>query len=225
MEIEIIYQDENILVANKPAGLAVHKNSFMPHDAPYLTKFLGDQTGKWVNNVHRLDSMTSGVIVLAFNSKDAAKLSGQFASRKVSKTYEAIVRGIPGEGIFDQPVKVKNKSKLFAAETAFQTIKSTHLDVEYRSYKEFDLSHVKAMPKTGRWHQLRQHFAHSRFDIIGDQKHGDRMLNSKLAEMTGAEGLMLHASKIIFTHPETGEDVTFEAQLPERMKLMIDKLF
>ena len=69
MEIPILFQDEHLIVVNKPINLAVHKNDFMQHDAPYLTKEIGDLIGKWILNVHRLDSKTSGVIVLAFSRK------------------------------------------------------------------------------------------------------------------------------------------------------------
>ena len=70
-EIPIFFQDEHIIVVDKAAELPVHKNDFMPHDAPYLTKLVGDLTGPWIFNVHRLDSKTSGLIVLTFSSEAA----------------------------------------------------------------------------------------------------------------------------------------------------------
>jgi tRNA pseudouridine65 synthase len=110
-EIPILFQDEQLIVVNKPINLPVHKNDFMPHDAPYLTKLIGDITGKWIYNVHRLDSKTSGVMVLAFSSEVAHNLTLQFERKEVNKTYCAIVQGNPGEGTFSEKVLVKKKSK------------------------------------------------------------------------------------------------------------------
>jgi tRNA pseudouridine65 synthase len=99
-DIPVLYQDEQIILVDKPEGLAVHKNDFMPHDAPCLTKLLGDITGKWIHNVHRLDAKTSGVMVLAFSSEIARELSLQFERKEVAKKYVAVVQGNPGIGTF-----------------------------------------------------------------------------------------------------------------------------
>ena len=109
MEIPILYQDDHIIVVNKPIELPVHKNDFMANDAPYLTKLIGDITAKWILNVHRLDSKTSGVIVLTFSSEMAKELTLQFERREVGKTYFALVQGNPGEGTFNEKVLVKKK--------------------------------------------------------------------------------------------------------------------
>ncbi|MCD6355263.1 MAG: hypothetical protein J7L95_06920 [Prolixibacteraceae bacterium] len=95
-EIPILFRDDHIIVVEKPVDLPVHKNDFMPHDAPYLTKLIGELTGKWIYNVHRLDSKTSGVIVLAFSSEVAHELTLQFERKEVAKTYFALVEGTPG---------------------------------------------------------------------------------------------------------------------------------
>ena len=107
MEIPVLYQDEHLIVVNKPIDLPVHKNDFMPNDAPYLTKEIGELTSKWIYNVHRLDSKTSGLMVLAFSPEMAKELTLQFERKEVKKTYYALVQGNPGEGTFDQKVFVK----------------------------------------------------------------------------------------------------------------------
>ncbi len=110
-EIAVLYMDEFLIVVDKPAGLAVHKNDFMPHDAPYLTKLVGEITGHRIFNVHRLDARTSGVIILAFTSEMAHQLTVQFENKEVSKKYVAVVQGNPGEGIFNNEVRVKKGAK------------------------------------------------------------------------------------------------------------------
>ena len=150
----------------------------MPNDAPYLTKLTGDETGKWIYNVHRLDSKTSGVMVLAFSSEVASVLTKQFEQKEVKKTYYAIVQGNPGEGTFDSKVLVKKKSKFKKpAVTHYKTLRTVQTKLASKDKTNIELSLVEIKPETGRWHQLRQHFAKNRFDIIGDTHHGDFSLN------------------------------------------------
>lgn len=215
-EIPVVYQDEHIIVVNKPVDLPVHKNDFMPHDAPYLTKLLGEMTNKWVYNVHRLDSKTSGLILLAFSSEIAKVLTQLFEKREVRKTYSAVVQGIPGEGTFNRKVVVKKKSKFKKdAITNFSTLKSVNTQLEHKNSENLLLSLVEIEPVTGRWHQIRQHFAQHHFDILGDSHHGDFALNKKINSLTGISRLYLHASKISFMHPVTRQQLEFETQLPE----------
>jgi tRNA pseudouridine65 synthase len=216
MEIPIIYQDEHLLVVDKPVDLPVHKNDFMPHDAAYLTKLLGDQTGKWIFNVHRLDSKTSGLMVLALSTEIAHELALQFERKEVEKEYVAIVLGeVPEEGTFDQKVLVKKKTKFKKdAITRFRREKTVQTDISYKEHTNISLSLVKITPETGRWHQIRQHFAKNRHDIVGDSHHGDFTLNKLINAQWGFNRLMLHASKLIFKHPVSGETLGFETILP-----------
>lgn len=222
-ELPVIFQDEHIIVVNKPVDLPVHKNDFMPHDAPYLTKLVGDMTGKWILNVHRLDSKTSGVIVLAFSKEVAHELVLQFERREISKTYNAIVQGDPGEGTFDRKVLVKKKGKFKKpAITHYQTIKTVNTSISYKEKQDVKLSLVEIQPITGRWHQLRQHFAQHHHDILGDTHHGDFTLNKIVSEETGIKRLYLHASKLGFTHPVTKEKLEFKADIPEPFNFVMN---
>ena len=222
-EIPILYQDEHIIVVNKPINLPIHKNDFMPHDAPYLTKLIGDITGKWIYNVHRLDSKTSGVIVLVFSSEMAKNLTLQFERKEVNKTYFALVQENPGEGIFNEKVLVKKKTKFKKpAVTNYKTLKTVETKISYKEKKNVSLSLVEIHPETGRWHQLRQHFAKNRFDILGDTHHGDFTLNKIIAEMIGVKRLFLHAAKLEFAHPETKERMSFEAPIPEEFNTVLN---
>ncbi|MCK3685300.1 pseudouridine synthase [Maribellus sp. YY47] len=216
MEIPVIFQDEHLIVVNKPVDLPVHKNDFMPHDAAYLTKLIGDMTGKWVYNVHRLDSKTSGVIVLALSKEVAHELAQMFERKEVQKTYYAVVQGEPGEGSFDRKVLVKKKSKFKKpALTHFKTLQTIQTNLFYAEKLDIKLSLVEINPETGRWHQLRQHFAQHHFDMLGDSHHGDFTLNKMVTEKTGVKRLFLHAGKLAFVHPVTKEPLLFEAEIPD----------
>jgi len=222
-DIPILFQDEHVLVVNKPVNLPVHKNDFMPHDAPYLTKLAGELTGKWIYNVHRLDSKTSGVIVLAFSSEAARELTLLFERKEVQKTYFAIVQGNPGEGSFNEKVLVKKKSKFKKpALTNFKTLDTIQTDISYKEKENVLLSRVEIKPETGRWHQIRQHFAKNHFDILGDSHHGDFTLNKIITEKTGVKRLFLHAQTLEFEHPFTKQQLSFSADLPVEFQTVFD---
>lgn len=222
-EIPIIYHDEQIIVVNKPVDLPVHKNDFMPHDAEYLTKVVGDLTGKWIYNVHRLDSKTSGVIVLALEKEIAHQLALKFERKEVKKTYYAIVQGDPESGVFDKKVLVKKKTKFKkTALTNYKTVKSIPTKISYKVKENVVLSLVEIFPETGRWHQIRQHFAQHRFDILGDSHHGDFTLNKIVTQLTGIRRLFLHAGKLEFEHPASGKPMSFEAQLPNEFETIMN---
>lgn len=213
---QVLYSDDYLFVVDKPAGLPVHKNDFMPHDAPYLTKLMGDRFGKWIYNVHRLDSKTSGVMVLAFSSETARELTLQFERKEVDKKYIAVVQGVPGSGSFTDKVVVKKKSKFKKpAVTRFTTLKSKETGISYKDKTDIIISMAEVVPETGRWHQIRQHFAKNRFDIVGDSHHGDFTLNKIITEKTGIYRLMLHASELEFYHPVLEKRIRFNAPLPE----------
>lgn len=220
--IPIIFQDDHLIVVNKPVNLPVHKNDFMAHDAPYLTKLLGDESGKWIYNVHRLDSKTSGVMVLALSKEIAHELTLQFERKDVAKKYVAIVEGNPGQGSFDRKVLVKKKSKFKKpALTHFTTIKTVETGISFQEKENICLSLVEITPATGRWHQIRQHFAQNHNDIIGDTHHGDFTLNKILTEKTGIKRLLLHAFQLDFFHPVNKEKLSFQAPIPEEFSALI----
>lgn len=225
VEIPVIYSDDQLIVVDKPAGLAVHKNDFMQHDAPYLTKFVGDMTGRWVYNVHRLDAKTSGVMVLAFSSESARELTLQFERREVEKIYYALVLGEPGEGTFRDKVTVRKKSRIKKpAITHFRTLRTIPTSIVHKQHDPVIISLMEIRPETGRWHQIRQHFARNRFDIIGDSHHGDFSFNKLVIEKTGIRRLMLHAGMLKFTHPVTHARQNFTSTVPNDFNLVSDSL-
>ncbi len=221
----IIYQDTDIVIINKPAGLPVHYNDFMPKDADWLTKLTGKLIDHPVFNVHRLDAKTSGVIVLALSREIAGLLTQQFSEQLVDKTYTALTKGNPGKGTFENPVLVKKKSKKRkAAITHYKTLESINTGLETKEGNPLVISRVELIPETGRWHQLRQHLAYNRTDIIGDSHHGDFTLNRTLTEITSINRLMLHASEIRFQHPQKQTPLHFKTSLPEDFDLLMRKM-
>ena len=205
--VPIIYQDNDIIVINKPAGVLTHAKGGIDNESTvaslfsHLTSF--DDQNSRPGIVHRLDRDTSGVMVIAKNKSVADILQKQFASRTVNKTYYAVVEGVPkiSEAIISLPIgrnpkrpssfKVSSNGK--EAETHYQII--TESD---------SIALVKLMPKTGRTHQLRVHLAHIGNPIVGDRIYGK-----------AGGRLMLHAYKLSFALPSTGELTTFTAELPK----------
>lgn len=211
----ILFQDDHLIAIDKPAGLPVHQNDFMPKDAPYLLKYAGDLTGKSVYNIHRLDAQTSGVILLAFDRKTVEQVARQFRDHSIEKTYLAIVLGFPGEeGVFDFPVKDKNRRKSFEALTRYKTLKTGLLDVPFRDSEKILVSLVEVKPETGRWHQIRQHFGLKRHYILGDNQHGNRQLNRSFKSYFGWMQLLLHAYRLEFISPDTGRSIEIVAPSP-----------
>jgi len=222
--INILYEDDSILVVDKPEGLPVHKNDFMPRDAAYLTKMAGKLKDRSVFNVHRLDAKTSGVIILALSQEAAKLMAQQFQQKAVRKKYTAIVKGNPGEGVFDEKVLVKKKSNFKKpAVTHFKTIKTVQTQL-FSKGDPVSISLVEVTPETGRWHQIRQHFARNRYDIIGDTHHGDFDLNREITRQTGIKRLMLHASGIGFNHPFENKTLNIESPLPESFNNLMSTL-
>jgi tRNA pseudouridine65 synthase len=176
-----------------------------------------------VLNVHRLDSKTSGVIVLAFTKEAAHDLTLQFERKEVMKIYHAIVQGNPQEGRFDRKILVKKKTKFKkSAITNYRTIDTVQTDISYKEKENIQFSLVEILTETGRWHQIRQHFAQHRFDILGDTHHGDFTLNKIISEMVGIKRLFLHASKLEFTHPVSKEKLSFNADMPTEFYAVIN---
>lgn len=224
-DVAVLYEDEYFIVVDKPVGLPVHKNEHMPRDANYLTKTVGQQKGKSIYNVHRLDAKTSGVIILACTSEAAGILTRQFEQKQVSKKYLAITKGNPGEGTFNDEVMVKKKTKIKKpARTSFTTIFTIDTNLVSKNEEQVDLSLVEIQPQTGRWHQIRQHFARNRFDIIGDTHHGDFTLNKIITGETGIKRLMLHALELVFWHPYEERQVTVRSEKPGDFARLLEQL-
>ncbi|MGL4805816.1 MAG: pseudouridine synthase [Bacteroidales bacterium] len=212
--LEILYQDAYLIAVNKPVGLLVHRTKIAEEEEEFLLQKLRDQTGKFLYPVHRLDRPTSGVVVFAFNADTAAKLAKLFVSHDIKKEYIALVRGwFPDEVNLDYPVK-NEKGNSREASTHFELIGRFELPIPTDRYPTTRFSIVKCLPKTGRWHQLRQHLAHLRHYIINDRVHGDGKCNRIFTEKVGVREMFLHARLLAFAHPDTNQSLEILAEKP-----------
>ncbi len=221
--MNILHLDEHILILDKPAGLPVLPDGW-DKDAPYLVKMLeaeygnpstGSGQGIWI--VHRLDKVTSGVIVFARTAEAHRSLNIQFEKHEVKKIYHALAEGSPrwDEHTARHPLRVNVGHKhRTVVDNRDGKPSATHFRVLER-YDGFCL--LEAIPETGRTHQVRVHAAELGHPLLADSVYGSR------AER-GLARPALHARSLTFTHPASGESVTFSADYPEDFASVIRNL-
>lgn len=205
----ILHRDEQLVVVDKPSGLAVHRSERVRDDQVSMT-LVRDAIGARVYPVHRLDRGTSGVLVYALDPATAASMQAQFQATSVEKRYLAFTRGVPPEGRLDHPVPIARKSKeRVSAATTFRVLHVADPDETGRRW-----AWVEARPHTGRLHQIRRHLKHLSCHIVGDVHYGKGDVNRMFRERFGLCRLALHAESIAFLHPVSGARVEFRAELP-----------
>jgi 23S rRNA pseudouridine1911/1915/1917 synthase len=228
-EPEIIFENEDFLAVNKPAGLMVHaarlsskrRSALVREAEPTLVDWLllrypeiknvGDDPVLRPGIVHRLDKATSGVMLVARNQQSFERLKKIFQEHRMRKTYFAVVQGVPAKerGIIDVPIGIKTgslKRSIHSSKMAKEAI------TEYSLVKDLgDSALLKMNPKTGRTHQIRVHLASIGHPIIGDSLYGNKA--SRAASMPGGR-LMLHAAALAF-EDSVGNRFEFEASLPD----------
>jgi 23S rRNA pseudouridine1911/1915/1917 synthase len=211
MPLSIIYQDEDVLVLNKPAGLAVHPAPGHPSHTlvnAILSHFpqLADMSSSLRPGiVHRLDKDTSGVMLVAKNSAAQAKLAEQFKARSVTKAYLVLVKGrlTPENGIIEAPIgRDPRNRKLMAVVTSGREARTEYRVVKYLD----DYTLLEVMPETGRTHQIRVHLSAIGYPVVGDKIYG--------VKSPSLSRQFVHAYRLGFKLPSTGEYVEFEAELP-----------
>lgn len=209
--LEIVYQDDYLIAINKPHGLLVHRSSIANDAKEFALQMLRDQIDRYVSPVHRLDRKTGGLLLFAFDKETEIAMHQQFQNGEVQKKYLAVLRGhSPDQLDIDYPL-VKENGAIQEAFTAFVTLKRAELDVPLGKHPTSRYSLVEATPTTGRMHQLRKHFAHIFYPIIGDRKHGCNKQNKLFKEQWGMITMLLHASELSFTHPVTKEKLHLTA--------------
>jgi RluA family pseudouridine synthase len=212
--MDILYKDEHIIVINKPAGLPVLPDGW-EKNAPYLVKMLEEEFGK-VFIIHRLDKVTSGVIIFARTADAHRTLNIQLEKHEAEKVYHAIVEGEPrwNEKTTKFPLRtnVGHKHRTMVddkngkpSETRFRILKRYQAQLEY-DRRESAL--VEAKPMTGRTHQIRVHAY-----ALGHPLLGDILYGASETELIARPAL--HAHSITFTHPATNERLTFTAERPQ----------
>ena len=217
--LPILYQDDAIVVVNKPSGLLVHRSPIDRHETRFAVQLLRNQLGRHVFPVHRLDKGTSGALAFALDRATATALAELFASKQVRKTYVAVVRGWPqAAGVIDHPLDTVQDAYAPTAESApkpcrtvYRRLATVELPVRVDRYPTSRYALVELEPETGRRHQLRRHLAHVSHPIIGDSTYGKGRHNRLFAERYGVHRLLLACVGLEFTHPATGATVRVQA--------------
>ena len=222
--IDIIYEDKDIIVVNKPKGMVVHPANGNP-DGTLVNAILakckdslsgiGGEIRPGI--VHRLDKDTSGLLIIAKNDQAHINMSKQIQDRKVIKKYIALVKGVIGENTatIDMPIarSTKDRKKMAVDPNGKEAI--THYKVLQR-YDKYTLLEIKI--DTGRTHQIRVHMAYIGHPVVGDMQYS----NGK--NEFGIEGQMLHSKYLEFDHPITGKRLKLEAPLPEYFEQVLKEL-
>lgn len=210
--LEIVYQDDHIIAINKPHGLLVHRSSIANDAKEFALQLLRDQVGRHVSPVHRLDRKTGGLLLFAFEKDVEIALHQQFQNTLVKKKYLAVLRGhSPDQQDIDYPL-AKENGTIQEAFTSFVTLERAELAVPFGKHETSRYSLVEATPTTGRMHQLRRHFAHIFYPIIGDRKHGCNKQNKFFKENWDMTTMLLHASELEFSHPVSGDLIKLNAE-------------
>ena len=222
--IEIIYEDSDILVVNKPKGMVVHPANGNP-DGTLVNVIMaickdslsgiGGEIRPGI--VHRIDKDTSGLLIVAKNDNAHVKMSEQIKNHEVKKTYIALVRGVfkENEATIDMPIgrSTSDRKKMAVNKNGKNAI--THIKV----LKRFDkYTLLKVNIETGRTHQIRVHLSHIGYPIVGDYTYSNGKNEFDVI------GQCLHAQKLEFKHPITQKDMCLEAELPQYFKDILDKL-
>ena len=225
MQLDIVYEDEDLLVINKPKGLVVHPAAGHQDDTLVngLLYAMGDDLSG-INGqlrpgiVHRIDKDTSGLLAVAKNDLAHTMLASQLKDHSMARTYEAIVCGSFREdsGTVDAPIgrHPSDRKKMCVTErNSKQAVTHWEVVARYRGY-----THIRCKLETGRTHQIRVHMAHIGHPILGDLVYG-----RKKPEL-GQDSQCLHAGALCFTHPRDGRPVMVFAELPQYFKDVIAKL-
>lgn len=228
MENWILYQDEDLLVIDKPEGFHVHRPEDRRLRIPkerILIYQLRDRFGESLSPVHRLDAATSGCLIWAKNRPSASALCAQFSqSRLVQKNYLALVRGwIPQDLHIDIPLQSDSSDALLEAVTDVRVVQ--HFEAPFqigkRAYSSSRFTLIEVSPRTGRYRQIRRHLKRLNHPIIGDFDCGDPFYNRFFRDELSLHGLFLRAYEIEFDHPRSGQRLRIKAPMAgkwERLK-------
>ena len=213
--LPVLYADEVLALVDKPAGLMVHDSALARGETDFAADRLREQFGRPILLVHRLDRATSGCLLLAFDRNAASALGKTLMARDVEKDYLAICRGWPAEARFsvDHPLDGgPGKPLKKPAVTEFERLASCELEIPSAGFPTSRYALLRARPRTGRFRQIRRHLKHVSHHLIGDTSHGDGRHN-RAFRMLGIQRMLLHAQRLAFTHPLSGDRVDVTAPL------------
>jgi len=226
--LDIVYEDEALLVINKPAGLVVHPavgnwkgtllNALL-HHVPALAQI------PRAGIVHRLDKGTTGLLVVAKTLEAQTSLVEQLQARSFTREYDAVVNGVlTGGGKVDAPIgrHPVDRKRMAVVRNGKPAVTHYRVAERFRAH-----THIKVQLETGRTHQIRVHMAHQRFPLIGDPVYGGRLrLPPESGEvliqmLRGFSRQALHASRLGLVHPQTGEYMEWQAAIPEDIEQLL----
>lgn len=223
LEQRILYEDERLLVIDKPAGMAVHGGSGLSFGVIEALR-AARPDAHFLELVHRLDRETSGCLLIAKKRSELRSLHDLLRQGKVDKRYLALVRGrwALGEHLIDAPLL---KNQLRSGERLVTVdAEGKAADSRFRPLDIFaEASLVEVDLGTGRTHQIRVHGAHVGHPLAGDEKYGDEGFNRRMREL-GLRRLFLHAHSIGFSDPATGREVHVSTPLPDDLRTVLDRL-
>ncbi|MFM2481122.1 23S rRNA pseudouridine(955/2504/2580) synthase RluC [Celerinatantimonas sp. YJH-8] len=224
LEQNILFEDDVLLILNKPSGLAVHGGSGLSFGAIEGLRALRPEA-RFLELIHRLDRDTSGVLLIAKKRSCLRELHRQLREKDVQKDYLALVHGLwPKKlNVVDAPLAknlLSSGERLVKVDAVEGKPSVTRFKLE-RGLGNMSL--IKASPVTGRTHQIRVHCQHSGYSIAGDTKYSSHEQQHE-AQQKGIERLFLHAWQIHFTHPKTGEKMTIQAPLAPELQAVVDQL-
>jgi 23S rRNA pseudouridine1911/1915/1917 synthase len=224
--LDIRYEDGDVVVVNKPAGMVVHPslgheggtlvNALLAH-CPDLVGVGGERRP---GIVHRLDKDTSGLIIAAKNDRALWKLQAQFQERTVQKVYLALVHGrlSPPEALIDAPIgrDPRSRQRMAVVTDLAEGADARPSQTRFRALRYFDgYTLVECRPRTGRKHQIRVHLAYIGFPIAGDALYGRRK------DRSGLDRQFLHARQLVFRRPSDDEEISVEAELPSDLEAVL----
>jgi 23S rRNA pseudouridine1911/1915/1917 synthase len=223
LPIEVIYEDSDLLVVNKPRGIVVHPAH--GNQSGTLVNFLMHHCGESLSGingeirpgiVHRIDKNTSGLLLVAKNDFAHNGLSAQLKEHSVLREYQAVVSGVVKEnGKVDAPI---GRHKVRRKEMSVNGLNPRDAVTHYEVVKNYDsATHLKIRLETGRTHQIRVHMAYINHPVLGDEVYGN-------GKPKWLEGQCLHAGKLGFVHPRSGEYMEFESGLPGYFFKMLNQL-
>lgn len=234
MGLDIVYEDKDLLVINKPPGLVVHPGVGDTHSEDSLVNAILHHCGKDLSGiggvkrpgiVHRLDKDTSGLIVVAKNDNAHRSLTDQFKNREVKKTYIALLVGHlePAKGSIEAPIgrdPANRKKMAVVRESEGKMAITKYRVLEY--LKDFTLVDISLL--TGRTHQIRVHFTSIGFPLVGDPMYGRDKMNKYFDKEYGLTRVFLHAAKLSFVHPRTQKKEEFECPLPLDLESVVTEM-
>ncbi|MCA6071076.1 MAG: RluA family pseudouridine synthase [Endomicrobium sp.] len=220
IKLDIVYEDDDIIVVNKQAGIVVHP-SYGHKSGTLLNALMAHSDGKYNSYlVHRLDKDTSGLIIFAKNERAKISISKQLQNRAVKKMYYAAVKGaiVENKGRIEAPLgRSAQNRKLMSVNPLAKKMAITEFNVVARK-DGYTLVDVRII--TGRTHQIRSHMKYINHPVIGDQQYG----GPEVIDGKEYKRQMLHAHSITFTHPSASKTINFTAELPEDMREIFNKI-